>query len=105
MARILTVEEAAQKLRISTKTARRMLRMRELPGRKVGRAWRVLETDVELWVRGGGTERGGEFVSARGLLRKYPGGLTSEEVNAAKRMEAELEEAKLARRGDTEISA
>ena len=100
MARILTVEEAAEKLRISAKTTRRMLKMGKLPGRKVGRAWRVVETDLELWSSREPGVSGSGFVSARGLLKKYPGRLTSEEVNAAKRTEAELEESKLARRGD-----
>ena len=92
--RILTVEQAAEKLQMSAKVVRQYLRLGKLPGRKIGKAWRVLESDLDLWVSGGQISRRPRFVSARGLLKKYPGVLTSESVNAEKRLEAELEEAK-----------
>ena len=53
MARILTVEQAAEKLQMSTRTTRDMLRLGKLPGRKIGRAWRVVDTDLERWIRAG----------------------------------------------------
>jgi len=93
--RILTVPQAAEKLQMHPDIVRDYLRLGKLPGRKMGKAWRVLESDLEQWISAGQGERRQEFVSARGLLRSYPGTLTSEEVNADKRLEAELEEAKL----------
>ena len=92
--RILTVPQAAEKLQMNPSIVRDYLRLGKLPGRKVGKAWRVLESDLEQWVSTGQSEYNRQFVSARGLLKKYPGTLTSEEVNADKRLEAELEEAK-----------
>ncbi|MBI2843413.1 MAG: helix-turn-helix domain-containing protein [Armatimonadetes bacterium] len=94
MSRILSVEQAAEKLQMTPKVVREYLRLGKIPGRKVGRAWRVLESDLERWVSTGQSERKREFVSARGFLKKYPGTLSSEEVNEAKRLEAEIEEEK-----------
>lgn len=96
--RILTVPQAAEKLQMNADIVRDHLRLGKLPGRKVGKAWRVLESDLERWISEGQGERRQEFVSARGLLKSYPGTLTSAEVNADKRLEAELEEAKLSKR-------
>ncbi|MEK7679939.1 MAG: hypothetical protein AAB356_07090, partial [Deltaproteobacteria bacterium] len=52
------------------------------------------------WVSAGQTERKKEFVSALGFLKQFPGNLTSEMVDAEKRFEAELEEAKFQRHAD-----
>jgi uncharacterized protein len=57
MSRILTVEQAAAKLQISAKVVREYLRTGILPGRKVGKAWRVVESDLENWVSSGQTDR------------------------------------------------
>lgn len=92
--RVLTVPQAAEKLQMNPDIVRDYLRLGKMPGRKIGKAWRVLESDLELWISAAQGQRREQFVSARGLLRKYPGTLTSEEVNADKRLEAELEEAK-----------
>lgn len=97
MARILTVEQTAEKLQMSPKTTREMLRLGKLPGRKIGRAWRVSENDLELWVSVGHAARRGRYVSARGLLKRFPGSLSSADMIAEKRAEAQLEEAKLRR--------
>jgi len=95
MSRILTVDQAAEKLQMTTKVVRDYLRTGKMPGRKVGKAWRVLETDLELWISTGQTEQNKRFVSARGLLKRYPGELSSAEVCEEKLKEAEIEEAKL----------
>jgi len=92
--RVLTVPQAAEKLQMNPDIVRDYLRLGKMPGRKIGKAWRVLESDLELWISAAQGQRREQFVSARGLLRKYPGTLTSEEVNADKRLEAGLEEAK-----------
>ncbi len=94
--RVLTIPQAAEKLQMNADIVRDYLRLGKLPGRKVGRAWRVLESDIEHWISTGQEERKKQFRSARGLLKRYSGGLTSKEVDAAKQAEAEMEEAKLA---------
>lgn len=50
---VLTTEEAAALLRVSTKTVLALAREGSLPGEKVGRAWRFLRGDVLAVVRGG----------------------------------------------------
>lgn len=93
--RILTVPQAAEKLQMNPDIVRDYLRSGKMPGRKVGKAWRVLESDLEQWISTGQDQRKEQFVSARGLLKKFPGALTSREVTEDKRLEAQLEEAKL----------
>lgn len=50
---VLTTDEAAALLRVSTKTVLALARGGTLPGEKVGRAWRFLRSDVLALVRGG----------------------------------------------------
>lgn len=52
---VLTAEEAAALLRVSTKTVLSLARDSSLPGEKVGRAWRFLKSDVLAFV--GGTRK------------------------------------------------
>ena len=47
---VLDTEEAAKLLRVSTKTVLRLAGDGELPGRKVGRAWRFRRGDVLAWL-------------------------------------------------------
>ncbi|MFT4234337.1 MAG: helix-turn-helix domain-containing protein [Microbacterium sp.] len=49
---VLTTDEAAALLRVSTKTVLQLVRSGVLPGEKVGRAWRFLKSDVLAYVRG-----------------------------------------------------
>jgi excisionase family DNA binding protein len=49
--RFLTPEEVAQMLRVSPEAIRRLLRRREMPGIRVGRAWRVEEAELHRWVQ------------------------------------------------------
>jgi len=56
---VLTAEEAAELLRVSTKTVLSLARDGSLPGEKVGRAWRFVRTDLLDYVRGGNRERNG----------------------------------------------
>ncbi|MGC5027577.1 helix-turn-helix domain-containing protein [Tsukamurella sp. DT100] len=58
---VLTADEAASLLRVSTKTVLALARAGALPGEKVGRAWRFVRSDVLDYVRGAGTQRGGEL--------------------------------------------
>jgi excisionase family DNA binding protein len=49
---VLTADEAAELLRVSTKTVLSMARAGVLPGTKVGRSWRFLRTDLLAYVHG-----------------------------------------------------
>ena len=48
---VMTTEEVSQYLRIDEQTVRDLLRVRKLPGRKVGRSWRILRSELEAWLR------------------------------------------------------
>jgi excisionase family DNA binding protein len=52
IAEVLTAEEAADLLRVSTKTVLTLARDGNLPGEKVGRAWRFLRSDLLDYVGG-----------------------------------------------------
>ena len=47
------LEEIAEALRIHPETAARLLRSGELPGRKIGREWRISLRAVEDWLASG----------------------------------------------------
>lgn len=49
---ILTAEQAAALLQVSTRTVLQLARDAELRGQKVGRAWRFCRSDVLAYVRG-----------------------------------------------------
>ena len=49
---VLTADEAAELLRVSTKTVLALARAGALPGEKVGRAWRFVRADLLDYVRG-----------------------------------------------------
>lgn len=51
-AEVLTTEEAAELLRVSTKTILALARDGALPGEKVGRAWRFLRADLLGYLHG-----------------------------------------------------
>lgn len=51
-AEVLTTEEAAELLRVSTKTILALARDGSLPGEKVGRAWRFLRADLLNYLHG-----------------------------------------------------
>lgn len=56
-AEVLTAEEAARLLRVSSKTILSLARHGALPGEKVGRAWRFLRADLLTHLRGSGGRR------------------------------------------------
>jgi excisionase family DNA binding protein len=51
--RIFTPEEVAERLTIKTKTVKDWLRAGKLKGVKVGRLWRVRESDLEAFLKRG----------------------------------------------------
>lgn len=50
---VLTAERTADLLQVSLRTVLQLARDGQLPGHKVGRAWRFCRTDVLSFVRGG----------------------------------------------------
>ena len=48
---ILTLKEAARRLRLSRVTLYRLARQGKLPGRKVGHSWRFHQADLDSWIR------------------------------------------------------
>ena len=49
---VLTTDEAADLLRVSSKTVLALARDGSLPGEKVGRAWRFLRADLVDYLHG-----------------------------------------------------
>lgn len=47
---VLKVNEVAQLLRVSTETVYRLAQKGELRGRKIGRIWRFLQSDVSAFL-------------------------------------------------------
>jgi len=50
MENLITIADGAAKLGVHPETLRLMLRKRELTGVKVGKSWRVLESDLAAYV-------------------------------------------------------
>lgn len=48
---VLTAAEVAAWLRIPTSTVYDLARRGHLPGHRVGRAWRFLRPEIELWLQ------------------------------------------------------
>ena len=51
---ILTMQQAAEFLQVSTRTLQRMVTKGEIPGRQVGSQWRFDRDQLKEWVRGEG---------------------------------------------------
>ncbi len=47
---VLTVEEIANHLKVSTKTIYRLIERKELPAIRISRMYRVNEKDFKLWL-------------------------------------------------------
>jgi excisionase family DNA binding protein len=47
---LLTIDEVAERLRVSYASANRLVQSGELPGFRVGRLWRVREADLAAYV-------------------------------------------------------
>jgi excisionase family DNA binding protein len=69
MSRILTVTQTAEKLQLSEEVIREYLRAGKIPGRKIGKSWCVVESDLESWVSAGQRDRMKQIESIRGLLK------------------------------------
>lgn len=49
--RELTVEEVADRLRVSKMTVTRRIAARKLRARREGHSWRILESDLKIYIR------------------------------------------------------
>ena len=96
MSRILTTEQVAEKLQVKPLTVCKYLRNGLIPGKRIGREWRIVETDLENFISGTVKVEEKPRVSARGFLANLPG-FGTEEFIKQKREEVELEEAKIER--------
>ena len=50
MEQLLTTREIADKLKLNVETVRRKLRAGDIPARKIGRLWRVDDTELQRYV-------------------------------------------------------
>lgn len=91
MPRMLTVEEAAHRLRVKPITMREYLRKGRVPGRKIGKKWLIVETDLESFILSDSPSRSTR-TSARGMLSHLKE-FSSETFMDEKHAENELEEA------------
>jgi excisionase family DNA binding protein len=48
---VMTIEEAAEFLRVSQKTTQRLAKRKELPARKVGSLWRFSRLRLTEWMQ------------------------------------------------------
>lgn len=74
MGRILTVEQVAEKLQVKPNTVRAWLRKGRIPGRKIGRVYRVAEDELDAFVNAVPEAialRPKRRLSARGIMGKY----------------------------------
>ncbi len=55
---LLTVEELAEYLKVTTKTIYRLLKKGDIPSTKVGHLHRFIKSDINEWLRKGGTTSG-----------------------------------------------
>jgi excisionase family DNA binding protein len=53
MPEVLTVRQVAQLLQVTEETVRRLANRRELPGRRVGGAWRFSRPALIKWIESG----------------------------------------------------
>jgi excisionase family DNA binding protein len=51
---VMTIEEVAAFLKVSETTAYQLVRGGEIQGRKVGREWRFLKSEIVQWLKKGG---------------------------------------------------
>ena len=103
MSRILTTAQVAEKLQVSTLTARNYLNKGLIPGKKLGREWRVVESElVQSMSNGIVSEIQSEAkprISARGFLAGS--NVSVERFLAEKHEDNEREEARNSKRWES----
>jgi|GEM_PF-324727 len=71
MGNILTIEQAAELLHLNPQVVRQYLRQGKLPGRKIGKHWRVIEEELTDFVRQGGQEGSGKLSAWNERAREW----------------------------------
>src|SRR3972149_9986555 len=59
---LMTLEEGANYLRVTTKTIYRLLDKRAIPARKVGRQWRFDKASIDIWLRQKSAEKAAKIL-------------------------------------------
>ena len=59
---LMTLQEVANYLRVTTKTIYRLLETHRIPARKVGRQWRFDEASIDVWLRRRSTEKAAKIL-------------------------------------------
>ncbi|MCC6446317.1 MAG: helix-turn-helix domain-containing protein [Armatimonadetes bacterium] len=96
MGRVLTLNEAADMLRVNEGTLREHLKRGAVPGRKIGRQWRISEDALNDWLEGvsagaiSEAERRANVDQLAGKYAHIPGSV--EDFLQHRRQEAEREE-------------
>ncbi len=96
MEKLLTVKEVAQRLNVSPRLVRSMLRQGSLPGLKLTRTWRVPEESLQVWLTekvSAGTPLVAQRKSARGVAKHLP--FSVEQFLREKEEQAAFEEQRL----------
>lgn len=94
MGRVLTVKQVAERLQVRPNTVRAWLKCGRIPGRRIGRIYRILEDELDMFIVSEATRlpaRGTtERKSARGMFAHIPGSV--EDFMREKHAETEREE-------------
>ena len=90
MSEVLTVEQAARKLHVKPHTVREYLKRGMIPGRKLGRSWRILETELEWFLSSSHPMPPEKRISVLGICKDLEG-LSSEDFIRRKQEEIEWE--------------
>ncbi len=59
---LMTLQEVANYLRVTTKTIYRLLETHRIPARKVGRQWRFDGASIDVWLRQRSTEKAAKIL-------------------------------------------
>ena len=73
--RILTLEQAAELLQLNYSTVRRYVMKGIIPGAKLGKTWRIVESDLKAFITAGGR---GRRIPRRRVRDEQPSGRSSE---------------------------
>jgi len=97
MARVFTVDEAAEYLHVTPYTIRKWLRKGKIPGRKIGRLYRIFQAELEAFLQQ--SEEAGEVpgpspkVRAADVIGKFADvPFSSEDLLRERREEVERDE-------------
>jgi excisionase family DNA binding protein len=101
MGKALNIMQAAEKLQVQPNTVRNWIKQGKIPGRKIGRVFRISEESLDRFIE---AQEQPDIpkpgVSAFELLGRYPGsGHDVDEFMAEKHRETEEEERRLEERG------